>query len=163
MTAIARLEIIPVRDGSMAPAIARAVDALDQFDVSYETTATDTIIEAETTDQVFDAVRAAHKAIPDDRVITSVEIDDVRGRKQRVDDRVASVERALGRPPRRIREPPQRQPPGQKQANAGGAQPPKQAQRRYSGGRGRRTGDRQTGGRQTRGQRTAPITSGPTG
>lgn len=142
MTAIARLEIIPVRDGSMAPAIARAVDALDQFDVSYETTATDTIIEAETTDQVFDAVRAAHKAIPDDRVITSVEIDDMRGREQRVGERVASVERALGRPPRRIQERAQQQTPSRQSAPPGGAQPPNQPQtqtrRRYSAGRSQR-------------------------
>lgn len=130
MTAIARLEIIPVRDGSMALAIARAVDALDQFDVSYETTATDTIIEADTADQVFVAVQAAHKAIPDDRVITSVEIDDVRGRQQRVGDRVAAVERALGRPPRRIRREPQQQAPQRHSHTPTRAHPPAQSQRR---------------------------------
>jgi uncharacterized protein YqgV (UPF0045/DUF77 family) len=152
MTAIARLEIIPVREGSMAPSIARAVEALDQFDVSYETTATDTIIEAESVDQVFEAVRAAHVAIPDERVITSVEIDDVRGRRQRVGDRVASVERVLGRPPRRIRESPQRQAPSQQSATAGGAHASQQTQRRYSGRTGRQTPERQQ----------TPTTSSPT-
>ncbi|NEU57785.1 thiamine-binding protein [Halorussus sp. MSC15.2] len=142
MTAIARLEIIPVREGSMAPSIARAVEMLDQFDVSYETTATDTIIEAESIDQVFDAVRAAHKAIPDERVVTSIEIDDVRGRRQRVGDRVASVERALGRPPRRIRESPQQQAPSQQSATAGGTQGSQQSQQRYSSRSGRRTSER---------------------
>lgn len=148
MTAIARLEIIPVREGSMAPAIASAVDALDRFAVSYETTATDTIIEADSVDQVFAAVQAAHEAIPDDRVITSVEIDDVRGRRQRVDDRVASVERALGRPPRRIQEPP-RQETSRQPATMGSGRPA-ETRRRYGGS-----------SKQARGQQSEPITSPP--
>lgn len=87
----------------MADEIARAVDALDRFDVSYETTATDTVVEADTADEVFAAVKAAHDAIGGDRVITSFEIDDRRDRRQNATDRVAAVERRLGRPARRQR------------------------------------------------------------
>lgn len=105
MSVIARFEVIPVRDGSMSTAIASALRALDQFPVNYETTATDTIIEADTVGQVFAAVQAAHQAIPDDRVITSVEIDEDRRRPQNMNERVASVERKLGHAPARHPQP----------------------------------------------------------
>jgi uncharacterized protein YqgV (UPF0045/DUF77 family) len=85
----------------MSTAIASALRALDQYPVSYETTATDTIIEADTVEQVFAAVQAAHQAIPDDRVITSIEIDEDRRRPQNMHQRVASVERELGHAPAR--------------------------------------------------------------
>lgn len=89
----------------MSTAIARALRALDRHPVSYQTTATDTIIEADTVEQVFDAVQAAHEAIPEDRVITSVEIDEDRRRPQDIGERVASVERELGHPAERHRQP----------------------------------------------------------
>lgn len=111
MSVIARFEVIPVREGSMSTAIADALRALDRFPVSYRTTATDTIIEADTVDQVFAAVQAAHKAIGEGRVITSVEIDEDRRRPMHSADRVASVERALGHPARRHRQPAHRPPP----------------------------------------------------
>lgn len=114
MTVIARFEVMPVRDGSMSNAIAHALRALEQYPVSYRTTPTDTIIEAETVEQVFEAVQAAHQAIPEDRVITSVEIDEDRRRPQNMNERVASVEQELGHPPqRRQQPPPQQSPPSQ--------------------------------------------------
>jgi uncharacterized protein (TIGR00106 family) len=101
MTVIARLEITPVQEGSMAEEIAQAVDALDEFDVSYETTAMDTVIEAESLAEVFAAAQAAHEAVDTGRVITSLEIDDRRDRSEHTSARVAAVEEALGRPPKR--------------------------------------------------------------
>ncbi|MDG5777068.1 thiamine-binding protein [Haloarculaceae archaeon H-GB2-1] len=101
MTAIARLEVIPVHEGSQSNDIANAIDALDDYDVAYETTATDTVVEAETVDELFDAVKAAHNAVGGDRVITELEIDHQRSRDQHIGDRVAAVETALGRPARR--------------------------------------------------------------
>lgn len=104
MTAIARLEVILGREGSMSDAVARAVEALDRFDVSYETTPTDTVIEADDVGEVFAAAEAAHRAVGDDRVITSLEVDELRTRSQDRRERVTSVERELGRPPRRDRQ-----------------------------------------------------------
>lgn len=124
MTVIARFEVIPVRDGSMSNAIAQALRALDQYPVTYQTTATDTIIEAETVEQVFSAVQAAHQAIPDDRVITSVEIDEDRRRPQNMNERVTSVEHALGHPPQRRHQPA----PQQSQPTQAPPKPPMQSQ-----------------------------------
>lgn len=103
MTVIARFEVIPVRDGSLSDDIAQAIDALDEFDVSYELTATDTVIEADAVDEVFDAVRAAHNAVESDRIITSLEIDDYQNRDQQAEDRIESVASVLGREPKRDR------------------------------------------------------------
>lgn len=85
----------------MAEPIARAVEALEHYDVAYETTPTDTVIEAATMEELFAAVRAAHEAIADEgRVVTELEIDYQPGRPQSMDERVHAVERELGRPPR---------------------------------------------------------------
>lgn len=101
MTAIARFEVIPVHDGSLSEDIAQAVDALDDYDVSYELTATDTVVEAEEIDEVFDAVKAAHNAVEGDRIITSLEIDENRSADQDAEDRIESVASVLGREPKR--------------------------------------------------------------
>lgn len=115
MTVIGRFEVIPVGNGRMSRAIAAALRALDGYPVSYRTTATDTIIEADSAAQLFAAVQAAHEAIPDDRVLTSLEVDEDRRRPQRMGERVARVEQALGHPAQRSRQPVAQQPtaPGQ--------------------------------------------------
>lgn len=103
MTVIARFEVIPVHDGSLSDDIAKALDALDEFDIAYELTATDTVIEADNVDEVFEAVQAAHTAVESDRIITSLEIDDYTSRDQDATDRVESVASILGREPKRER------------------------------------------------------------
>ena len=103
MSTIARLEVIPTREGNMSDAVASAVGALDGFDVSYETTPTDTVIEADDASEVFAAAEAAHRAVADERVITSLEVDEHRTRRQDRHERVASVEQKLGHPAKRER------------------------------------------------------------
>ena len=104
MTVIARLEVIPVHDGSLSQDIAQAIDVLDDFDISYELTATDTVIEAEDVDEVFKAAQAAHNAVEGSRIISSLEIDEQGDREQHVEDRVESVASVLGHDPKRERE-----------------------------------------------------------
>ncbi len=103
MTTIALLSVAPVREGSMAEEVARAVEALDDFDVSYETNPMGTVIEAEEASEVFAAAEAAHEAVDGDRVSTFLKIDDKRSRDQRADEKVEAVEEALGRDARRER------------------------------------------------------------
>ncbi|KYH26109.1 hypothetical protein HAPAU_12010 [Halalkalicoccus paucihalophilus] len=55
MTVIALLSVAPVVEGSMAGEVAKAVDALEEFDVSYETNPMGTVIEAESTEELFAA------------------------------------------------------------------------------------------------------------
>ncbi len=99
MTVIALLSVAPVTEGSMAGEIAKAVEALEEFDVSYETNPMGTVIEAESTDELFAAARAAHEAVDGDRVSTVLKIDDKRTTDESAEEKVAEVERELGREP----------------------------------------------------------------
>ncbi|WP_435359696.1 thiamine-binding protein [Haloarchaeobius sp. DFWS5] len=94
MSVIARFEILPVGESHMSEAIARALDALDEQGVTYETTAMDTIIEAETAAEAFAAVQAAHEAAADSRVVTSFSIDDDPTRELTAASRISAVEKA---------------------------------------------------------------------
>jgi uncharacterized protein (TIGR00106 family) len=100
MTVIALLSVAPVVEGSMAGEVAKAVDALEEFDVSYETNPMGTVIEAESTEELFAAARAAHEAVDGDRVSTVLKIDDKRTSTEGASEKVAAVERELGREPR---------------------------------------------------------------
>ena len=103
MTVIALLSVAPVIEDSMADEVAKAVAALDDFDVSYETNPMGTVIEADSTGELFDAAQAAHEAVDGDRVSTVLKIDDKRARKQRAHEKVDAVEDALGREAKRER------------------------------------------------------------
>ena len=98
MTTTAFLSVSPDTEGSMAPAVAAAVERLEAFDVEYETTPMGTIIEAETVAEVFAAAQAAHEAVESDRVGTVLKIDDKRTVDQAAAAKVEAVERELGRP-----------------------------------------------------------------
>ena len=51
MTVVALLSVAPVIEDSMAGEVAKAVAALDDFDVAYETNPMGTVIEAEDVDR----------------------------------------------------------------------------------------------------------------
>ncbi|WP_227356287.1 MTH1187 family thiamine-binding protein [Haladaptatus salinisoli] len=97
MTVIASLSVTPVPKESMAEDVATAVEELDGFDVSYETNAMGTVIEADDIDELFAAVKAAHRAVDAERVATVLQIDDERTTDEQADEQVTSVEEELGR------------------------------------------------------------------
>jgi uncharacterized protein (TIGR00106 family) len=103
MTVIALLSVAPVAEGSMSREVAEAVAALDEFEVSYETNPMGTVIEADDIDTLLAAVAAAHKAVDGDRVSTYLKIDDKRTSNESAREKVASVERELGREAKRER------------------------------------------------------------
>ena len=97
MTVAAFLSVAPATDRSMAGEVAKAVAALDEFDVSYETTPMGTTIEADDVDTIFAAAQAAHEAVDGDRVGTFLKIDDKRTSDDPASEKVEAVERELGR------------------------------------------------------------------
>jgi uncharacterized protein (TIGR00106 family) len=103
MTVIGFLSVSPVREGSLADDVAKAVAALDEFDVSYETTPMGTIIEAADIDELLAAVGAAHKAVEGDRISTFLKVDDKRTSDADAASKVESVAEELGREPKRER------------------------------------------------------------
>ncbi|AHG04452.1 hypothetical protein HALDL1_13240 [Halobacterium sp. DL1] len=97
MTVVALLSVAPVTENSMAADVADAVAALDDFDVEYETNPMGTVIEAPDVDTLLAAVGAAHEAVDADRVSTFLKIDDKRASDEPASEKVAAVERELGR------------------------------------------------------------------
>jgi uncharacterized protein (TIGR00106 family) len=104
MTCIAFLSVAPVVEESMSAYVADAVDALESFDVTYETTPMGTIVEAEDSGELFDAAHAAHEAVDADRVETFLKIDDKRTVDQMAAEKVDAVEEHLGRAARSDRD-----------------------------------------------------------
>jgi uncharacterized protein (TIGR00106 family) len=100
MSIVALLSVAPVREGTMAVEVAKAVAALDDFEVTYETNPMGTVVEADDIGELLAAAEAAHRAVDADRVSTVLKIDDKRTVDQHADEKVAAVERELGRPPR---------------------------------------------------------------
>ena len=103
MTVVALLSVAPVIEGSMAGEVAKAVAALDDFDVSYETNPMGTVIEADDAETLFAAAAAAHAAVDGDRVTTVLKIDDKRAAETTADRKVEAVEEELGREAKRER------------------------------------------------------------
>jgi uncharacterized protein (TIGR00106 family) len=81
----------------MAPEIAKAINALEEYSVEYETTPMGTILEASEASELFAAAGAAHEAVDSERVGTFLKIDDKRTVTQAADEKVRRVEDELGR------------------------------------------------------------------
>jgi uncharacterized protein (TIGR00106 family) len=103
MTVIGFLSVAPVTEGSMGGEVAKAVAALDDFEVAYETTPMGTTIEADDVGELLAAVEAAHTAVDGDRVSTFLKIDDKRTSTASADEKVDAVEEHLGHEARRER------------------------------------------------------------
>lgn len=99
MTVIAFLSVAPVVEDSMAEEVAAAVEALEDFEVSYETTPMGTTIEAKDAGELFAAARAAHEAVDADRVSTVLKVDDKRASSESAEEKVEAVAEELGREP----------------------------------------------------------------
>ncbi|BDZ69702.1 MTH1187 family thiamine-binding protein [Methanobacterium petrolearium] len=97
----AELTIIPLGTSgtSLSNYVAVAIAALDETGIKYQLSGMGTLLEAETPDELFDAIKIAHEAVLSagvDRVVTSVNIDDRRDRDRTMTDKIRSVEKKLG-------------------------------------------------------------------
>ena len=99
MTVTAMLSVAPLDspDVDFDAEIAKAVDALDAYDVRYETHPMETTIEADSLDEVFAAAQGATEAVDADRVSTKLKIDHFREEDLAVEEKVDRVEAHLGR------------------------------------------------------------------
>lgn len=96
----AELTIIPVGTSgtSLSKYIAVAIAALDGTGIKYQLSGMGTLLEAETPDEIFNALKVAHEAVLKEgvnRVVTSVKIDDRRDREKTMEDKVQSVKEKL--------------------------------------------------------------------
>jgi uncharacterized protein YqgV (UPF0045/DUF77 family) len=99
MTVTAMLTVAPLDDPSadFDAEIAAAIDALERFDVEYETHPMETTIESDDLGEVFAAAQAATEAVDASRTITNLKIDHFREEELSVGEKVERVEANLGR------------------------------------------------------------------
>ncbi|MCD2200115.1 MTH1187 family thiamine-binding protein [Halobacterium sp. KA-4] len=99
MTVTAMLSVAPLDspDVDFDAQIAKAIDALDDYDVRYETHPMETTIEGESLDEVFAAAQGATEAVAASRVSTNLKIDHFREEDLAVEEKVDRVEAHLGR------------------------------------------------------------------
>lgn len=102
MTVTAMLSVSPVDDPEVDfdAEIAKAIDALGEFDVRYETHPMETTIEADDLETVFAAAQAATEALDASRTLTSLKVDHFREETLAVEEKVDRVETHLGGPAR---------------------------------------------------------------
>jgi uncharacterized protein (TIGR00106 family) len=83
---------------SLSPFVARSLDIIDRSGLDYRCHAMGTTLEGEF-DEVLDVVRRCFEAMSADcdRIECSIKIDYRKGRRGRLEGKVASVEEKLGR------------------------------------------------------------------
>ncbi len=90
--------VVPLGKGaSVSPVIARVLRIVMESGVPYKANPMGTVIEGEW-DRLLGLIKACHdEAMKDaDRVVTSVKIDDYKGKGDRIDKKLESVEQKLG-------------------------------------------------------------------
>jgi uncharacterized protein (TIGR00106 family) len=96
----AELTVIPIGTGdtSLSKYVAVAVSTLDKMGIKYQINGVGTLIETDSAEKLFDAVKAVHEAIFNEgamRVSTHVKIDDRRDVEKTMKEKVESVKEKL--------------------------------------------------------------------
>ena len=97
---IAEFSVIPVGAGvSTSTYVAKVIKLVDESGLPYKLNPMGTVVEGEWA-QVMDLIERCHNLIYADveRVLTSITIDDRRGKTDRINQKVASVEKIIGHP-----------------------------------------------------------------
>jgi uncharacterized protein, MTH1187 family len=90
--------VVPLGKGaSVSPVIARVMKIVMESGIRYKANPMGTVIEGDW-DQVMGMVKKCHdEAMKDaDRVVTTIKIDDYKGKGERLDKKLESVEQKLG-------------------------------------------------------------------
>jgi uncharacterized protein (TIGR00106 family) len=93
------VSVVPLGKGaSVSPVIARVMQIIIDSGIPYRANPMGTVLEGEW-DRVMQVVRQCHdEALKDaDRVVTTIKIDDYRGRENRMESKLESVEQKLER------------------------------------------------------------------
>jgi len=91
--------IVPIgTSSSLSARVAEVLDIVDSSGLSYKLTPMGTIVEGEWND-LMRLVRECHRKMMknEERVLTSILIDDRKGKTGRMDRKIRSVEKRLGR------------------------------------------------------------------
>jgi len=96
---LAEFSIVPIGMGSsIGDQLAEVLKIVDSSKLPYKANPMGTVVEGEWND-VMDLIRKCHEAVMStgERVVTSISIDDRRGKPNRIDQKVESIERRIGK------------------------------------------------------------------
>jgi uncharacterized protein (TIGR00106 family) len=91
--------IVPIGTGSsVGDRLAEVLKLIDESGLPYKLNPMGTVVEGEW-DELFGLVKKCHKAVmkKEERVITTISIDDRKGKAARIEAKVESIEKRLGR------------------------------------------------------------------
>lgn len=91
--------IVPIGTGSsIGASIAEVLKIVDASGLTYKVNPMGTVVEGEW-DDLFRLVKKCHKAVMknEERVITSISVDDRKGKTNRIEEKVKSVEKRIGK------------------------------------------------------------------
>jgi uncharacterized protein (TIGR00106 family) len=91
--------IVPVGSGSsLGERLAEVLKIVDESGLPYKINPMGTVVEGEW-DELFRLVKKCHETLmkKEARVLTTITVDDRKGKTNRLDEKVKSVERILGR------------------------------------------------------------------
>jgi uncharacterized protein (TIGR00106 family) len=92
--------IVPVGAGSsIGDRLAEVLKIVDGSGLPYKVNPMGTVVEGEW-DEVMNLVKKCHDSVmkTEERALTTISIDDRKGRPDRIEEKVKSVERRIGRP-----------------------------------------------------------------
>ncbi len=96
---IVNFSIVPIGKGnSLSTQVADVLKIVDESGINYKLHSMGTILEGDW-DKILRLIRKCHKRMLEnsDRVLTTITIDDRKGRSNRIVGKVQSVERKLGK------------------------------------------------------------------
>lgn len=96
---LAEFSIIPIGSGSsIGDQIAKVLRIVDKCGLPYKINPMGTVVEGDW-EEIINLVSKCHKAVmkQNNRVLTSITIDDRKGKVNRIEEKVKSVERRIGR------------------------------------------------------------------
>jgi uncharacterized protein (TIGR00106 family) len=91
--------IVPVGSGSsLGERLAEVLRIVDESGLPYKINPMGTVVEGEW-DELFSLVKKCHETLmnKEERVLTTITVDDRKGKTNRLDEKVRSVEKRLGR------------------------------------------------------------------
>jgi uncharacterized protein (TIGR00106 family) len=96
---VVNFTVVPIgKESSLSAKVAEVLKIISDSGISYKLHSMGTILEGEW-DEIMRLIKKCHKKIlkDSDRVLTTITIDDRKGRTGRIADKVKSVERKVGK------------------------------------------------------------------
>jgi uncharacterized protein (TIGR00106 family) len=96
---LVEFSIVPIGSGSsIGDQLAEVLKTVDAGGLPYKINPMGTVIEGEW-DEIMKLIKKCHKTVmkSEDRVLTTISIDDRKGKPNRIDEKVKSIERRIGK------------------------------------------------------------------